>query len=61
MDQPVLAASPQPLLVSWNVTGLCNLACSHCYLDAARRRRGSRDELDTATALGIVSQIAALL
>ena len=60
MDQPVLAASPQPLLVSWNVTGLCNLACSHCYLDAARRRRGSRDELDTATALGIVSQIAAL-
>lgn len=60
MDQPALAVSPQPLLVSWNITGLCNLACSHCYLDAARRRRGSRNELDTVAALGIVSQIAAL-
>jgi len=60
MVQPAPAASPQPLLVSWNITGLCNLACGYCYLDAARRKRGSRDELDTATAIGIVSQIAAL-
>lgn len=59
--EPAMAAqAPAPLLVSWNVTGLCNLACGHCYLDAARRRRASRDELDTVAALGIVSQIAAL-
>jgi radical SAM protein with 4Fe4S-binding SPASM domain len=60
MDQPVLAASPQPLLVSWNITGLCNLACGHCYLDAARRRRADRDEIHTTTAVGIVGQIAEL-
>lgn len=60
IDQPAAAPPPQPLLVSWNVTRVCNLACSHCYLDAARRRRATRDELDTGTALGVVDQIAAL-
>ncbi|MBI1942321.1 MAG: radical SAM protein [Betaproteobacteria bacterium] len=60
IDQPAPAAAPQPLLVSWNITGLCNLACSHCYLDATRRRRGSRDELNTAAAARIVGEIAAL-
>lgn len=48
-----------PMLVAWNLTRLCNLACSHCYLPAVQRRREAADELGTARALGVVGQIAA--
>ena len=24
-----------PYIISWNTTKRCNLACSHCYLDAS--------------------------
>jgi len=58
INQP--APPPQPLLVSWNITRLCNLACGHCYLDATRRRHGTREELDTAAARRIVGDVAAL-
>ncbi|HRZ86560.1 MAG TPA: radical SAM protein [bacterium] len=29
-------------IVVWNITPSCNLACSHCYLDAARGLAGDR-------------------
>jgi len=48
------------MIVSWNVTRRCNLACAHCYLDAIRRGRSSCDELSTAQAVRLVEQIAAL-
>lgn len=49
-----------PILVSWNVTRLCNLACGHCYLDAVQRERESPDELSGVEALGVVEQVADL-
>ena len=48
------------MIVSWNLTRRCNLACGHCYLDAVRRRREPSDELDTAEACRLMDQIAAL-
>ncbi len=47
-----------PYAVSWNITSRCNLACSHCYIDANGRESGSADEISTSKALEIVSQIA---
>ncbi len=52
--------SPQAVILSWNVTRRCNLACGHCYIDALRRRRGFPDELDTADAGRLIAQVAAL-
>lgn len=49
-----------PMLVSWNLTRACNLACSHCYLDALQRRQKSSGELRTAEACEVIEQIAAL-
>jgi len=49
-----------PMLVAWNLTRRCNLACSHCYLDAVQRKREAPDELSTDEALGVVAQIADL-
>lgn len=51
---------PEPQLISWNLTRVCNLACGHCYLDAVQRRREAADELGTDEALAIVDDIAAL-
>lgn len=52
--------SPQTMIISWNVTRRCNLACGHCYIDAVRRRRSFPDELDSADAGRLIAQIAAL-
>jgi len=60
MARQAAATAPVPLLVSWNVTRACNLACAHCYLDASRRSRNAREELDTAAACRVVEQVAAL-
>lgn len=60
MARQAAATAPVPLLVSWNVTRACNLACAHCYLDASRRSRNARDEMDTAAACRVVEQVAAL-
>ncbi|MBI2310961.1 MAG: radical SAM protein [Betaproteobacteria bacterium] len=49
-----------PMIVAWNLTRLCNLACGHCYLNAVQRRRESPDELNTLEALSVVKQIADL-
>ncbi len=55
-------ASPErasvPIIVSWNTTRLCNLACGHCYLDAVSRKREAPDELRTKEALGVIDQLA---
>ena len=52
--------TPEPQLVSWNLTRVCNLACGHCYLDAVQRRSEASDELTTEEALAVVDEIAAL-
>ncbi|MBF0169564.1 MAG: radical SAM protein [Nitrospinae bacterium] len=49
-----------PYAVSWNLTGRCNLACDHCYLDANARTCGDDGELTTEQAIDTVGQIAAL-
>ncbi len=49
-----------PIVVSWNTTRLCNLACGHCYLDAVSRKREAPDELCTEEALGVIDQLAAV-
>ena len=49
-----------PMLVSWNLTRACNLACSHCYLDALQHGEKSSGELGTAVACGVIEQIADL-
>lgn len=55
-----MSTAPEPQLISWNLTRVCNLACGHCYLDAVQRRREAPDELNTEEALAIVDDIAAL-
>ena len=44
------------MLVSWNTTNECNLACRHCYRDAGVKRE---EELDTADGLALIDGIAA--
>ncbi|RJQ43560.1 MAG: radical SAM protein [Nitrospiraceae bacterium] len=50
-------------VISWNITRVCNLRCSHCYLPAAFRLEDSpvespSDELTTEKALQVIDQIA---
>lgn len=47
-----------PRIISWNVTARCNLACTHCYIDAGRH--GSPGELDTVEGMAVIDQIAAV-
>lgn len=46
-----------PVHVVWEITLACNLKCSHCGSRAGKRRTG---ELDTAEALSVIDQLAAL-
>lgn len=48
-----------PYLISWNLTGRCNLGCAHCYLDASSLDDDTGD-LTTKEAMGIVDQIGEL-
>ncbi len=41
----------KPYIVSWNLTGQCNLFCPHCYMDARERAAG---ELTTQEAKGVI-------
>ncbi|MBU4533102.1 MAG: putative heme d1 biosynthesis radical SAM protein NirJ2 [Eubacteriales bacterium] len=43
------------MLVSWNTTNACNLACAHCYRDAGAR---AKDELDTREGKALIDEIA---
>ncbi len=47
-----------PLLVTWQVTRDCDLACLHCCTDSAPGKRLA-DELTRAEALGLASDIVA--
>ena len=45
-----------PLLVVWNFTQACNLACRHCYQDA---RKPASDELELQQQIAILDDLAA--
>ena len=45
-----------PLVVSWNVTRKCNLACSHCYINSAKDEL--QGELNTEEAKNLIDQIS---
>lgn len=57
MTRFALALPPIPYIVSWNLTRRCNLACAHCYLDAALRKTQARDELDTEESCAVIRQL----
>ncbi len=44
-----------PYLAIWDVTGLCNLRCKHCYSNAGRPAPG---ELDTERALEVIERLS---
>ncbi len=44
-----------PYLVVWDVTGLCNLRCEHCYSEAGKPAPG---ELDTERALEVIERLS---
>ncbi len=43
------------MLVSWNTTNACNLACEHCYRNAGAR---AQEELDTSEGAALIEEIA---
>ena len=45
-----------PYLISWNITNRCNLACGHCYLDAAELT--GTDATSASEALRVTGEIA---
>jgi len=45
-------------LIAINLTSRCNLACAHCYMDAATRLDGAPNELSTEEVKGVLDQIA---
>lgn len=53
----VAEAKASPRLIFWEVTKGCNLRCIHCRASATEL--SSPSDLSTATALGIIDQIAA--
>ncbi|MFB6117103.1 radical SAM protein [Halosegnis sp.] len=46
-----------PLIVTWEVTQACSLACDHCRADAVEQRHP--DELSTAEGKRLIDQVAA--
>ena len=46
------------LLLAVNLTRRCNLACAHCYLDAATLKHGTADELTTGEVRGLLDDVA---
>lgn len=47
-------------MVSWNITGRCNLRCLHCYLDSSELNGGTKNELTREEGFGLIDQIAGL-
>ncbi|MDD1677725.1 MAG: radical SAM protein [Methanomicrobiales archaeon] len=43
-------------VIFWNITGQCNLACSHCYLGAGDK---SWDELSTSECCALIDDLSA--
>ncbi len=50
------ATIPRPVLF-WNITGLCNLSCTHCY-NASGPDTATTDELSTKEALSLIDDCA---
>lgn len=48
----------RPMVVIWEATRACQLACRHCR--ASAQRKPLPGELDTAAALGLIDQVEAL-
>jgi Fe-coproporphyrin III synthase len=46
-------------VVFWNMTGRCNLLCSHCYMEAGPEAR-REDELTTEEAKALIDDLAGL-
>lgn len=44
-------------LLAVNLTRRCNLACSHCYMDADTRQGGGNDELSTEEVKQLLNEI----
>ncbi|HFC53650.1 MAG TPA: radical SAM protein, partial [Gammaproteobacteria bacterium] len=49
----------QLFLLAINLTRRCNLACAHCYLDAATLQHGTEEELTSAEVCRLLDEIAA--
>lgn len=49
---------PELYLIAINLTRRCNLACSHCYMDAEMREQGGDGELSSAEVKDLLDQIA---
>ena len=45
-------------LIAVNLTRRCNLACTHCYMDAETRDAGGDEELSTAEVKNLLDEIA---
>lgn len=43
------------MIISWNTTNKCNMACKHCYRDAGNEYK---DELNTEEAKSLIEEIA---
>jgi radical SAM protein with 4Fe4S-binding SPASM domain len=50
----VFSAMKSPVIF-WNITGRCNLSCSHCYLGAGNRRR---NELTTEECCSLINDLS---
>ncbi len=48
------SAQSKPV-VMWNLTGHCNLACQHCYMDASRE---AREEMSLEEGIHLVDELA---
>ncbi len=48
--------TPQPYLISYNLTKRCNLKCKHCYLDAGELE--GRFDMPTSEVLAVIDSIA---
>ena len=58
MNSPPNLSTPHPYLVALNLTRRCNLACSHCYLDATTRLESDAGEMDTETVCSLLDDMA---
>jgi radical SAM protein with 4Fe4S-binding SPASM domain len=54
------SAQSKPV-VMWNLTAHCNLACQHCYMDAGREARESREEMSLEEGIHLVDELAGML
>ncbi len=57
LTEQLKAGLDAPICLTWELTYACNLACVHCLSSSGRRDPA---ELDTAEALDLVDQLAAL-